>query len=389
MSDDSARSQENMFSALENECTEVETFFYGVLNSLYEHVAVVERKGIIITVNDAWRKFASDNGARSPTAVSEGVNYLEVCRRVSNEDEPFARVAQDGIQSVLNGEVKIFTMEYPCHSPTDERWFLMNVVPLRRSEGGAVITHINITRSILAEDKMHHVEQYLRKSREEYRDLSRNLIAAREDARRRLARELHDGFSQRLALISMIAAKFEIEKSDRKSLKAGMKRIQKDISRLSGDIHDIARQLHPQILEDLGLSDAIDSFCSNFSITEGIPVEFTTCNLPNYISFETSLNLYRIVQESLSNSAKHADANRIEVALDIRAGALLLLIRDDGVGFDLETARKKKRLGLVSLKERTALIGGTLSISSTPGSGTEITVEMPLGMNNNDPKKAH
>jgi signal transduction histidine kinase len=373
-----------MFYASDPACTDIEIFLSAVLNSLHEHVAVIEKDGTIIAVNEAWRKFAADNDAKSPDTVSEGVNYIDVCKRISDEDKAFAREALNGIQSVLNGKQRAFSMEYPCSSPTEQRWFLMNVVPLRRPEGGAVITHANITRRILAEQKMREIEQDLRESREEYRNMTRKLISAREDARRRLARELHDSFSQRLALISMLAARLEIEKKDRQAVETGVKRIQEDISNLSADIHDIAKQLHPQILEDLGLSDAIASFCSSFSAKEGIPVDFETCELLNSISLDTSLNIYRIVQESLANATKHAKANRIKVSIETHQGMLILRIRDDGIGFDPELVRKKSRLGLVSLRERAAIIGGELSISSAPGSGTEITVEVPMRNSNSD-----
>jgi two-component system sensor histidine kinase UhpB len=270
-------------------------------------------------------------------------------------------------------------MEYPCSSPTQERWFVMTAVPMHSTAYGAVITHTNVTRRRQAEKKLRESEQYLRTSREEYRALARELLMVREGTRRHLARELHDSFSQRLALISMLAAKMELERNDLESLKAGLKQIQDETARLSGDVHDIARQLHPQILEDLGLETAVEAFCTSISKNEGLPITFNRGEIPADIPLNTGLNLYRIIQESLGNAVKHANARRVTVGLEIRDSVLRLSIRDDGIGFDLSEARKKNRFGLISIRERAAIIGGSLEISSAPGSGTEISVDVPLG----------
>jgi signal transduction histidine kinase len=378
MSDDPVKDRNEQSRSHDLECFGGEAFLTGIIDSLHQHVAVIDEDGTIIAVNHAWKEFARDNDAKSSSAVSEGANYLDVCRGVCDEDNIFAGSALEGIQKVLDGNEKFFTMEYPCSSPTQERWFLMTAVPMHGVKCGAVITHTNITRRKLAEDQLRQNEQHLRDSREEYRALARKLLTAREEAQRRLARELHDSFSQRLALLSMQAAKMEIEQIDHEAFKTGLKRIQGEIEKLSGDVHDIARQLHPQILEDLGLGDALDSFCSSFSKNEGIPVEFRRGDIPADLKLETALNLYRILQEGLRNAAKHARANRIEVDIDLRQGVLHLSVKDDGIGFDVTGVRNKKRMGLISLKERASLIGGTLEISSKAGSGTEVKVTVPL-----------
>jgi signal transduction histidine kinase len=350
--------------------TSCEAFFTGVMNSLYEHIAVIEKDGAIIAVNEAWRRFARQNDAKSPFAVSEGANYIDVCAAVTDDDTEYARRAIDGIKSVLDGSEQIFTMEYPCSSPTEERWFIMTVVPLQRPEGGAVVTHTNITRRLLA-------ERELLESREEYRDLTRRLLTAREDASRRLARELHDSFSQRLAMISMFAARLEINSGGEQGSE-DLERIQKEMMQLSSDVHDISKQLHPSIIEELGLADAVASFIRSFADNEGIAVEFTPGEIPPDLGRETALNLYRIAQESMHNAAKHSGTDRITVGLEMRDSAVHLSVRDEGSGFDIDEIRGKKRLGLISLRERAALIGGKLEIISSPGAGTTVSVEAPL-----------
>jgi len=116
----------------------------AILNSLSSHVAVVDRQGKIVTVNDAWEQFASENSPQ-PAAVGPGANYLDVCRNVQKEHSKTAHRAFTGIRAVLDGLRDRFEMEYPCHSPDEQRWFLLQCSPLKHADGGAVITHTNIT----------------------------------------------------------------------------------------------------------------------------------------------------------------------------------------------------------------------------------------------------
>lgn len=127
----------------------------AVLSSLQSHIAVLDREGRIIAVNDAWTGFArGQGGAQYLHRTGVGANYLEVCREASGRDDHEAHLALDGIQSVLDGKIPHFLMEYPCHSPTERRWFLMSVTPLLCESGGAVISHANITSRRAAEEKL-------------------------------------------------------------------------------------------------------------------------------------------------------------------------------------------------------------------------------------------
>jgi PAS domain S-box-containing protein len=123
----------------------------GILTSLAGQMAILDRTGVIVRVNDAWDQFARENGAPTIAGLSVGANYLEVCRRAARSSEPSAQVALEGIEAVLAGAAEEFTLEYPCHSPLEERWFAMRVTPLKQPEGGAVISHVNITARKVAE----------------------------------------------------------------------------------------------------------------------------------------------------------------------------------------------------------------------------------------------
>lgn len=126
----------------------------AILNSIPEEVVVLDADGIILSVNDEWERFATENNVSSMKAVRPGVDYLEACRIIGNESDNLAVQAGGGIRSVLRGERSEFTMEYPCHCPNEQRWFILHAVPLRKAGGGAVVSHINITDRKRSEEKL-------------------------------------------------------------------------------------------------------------------------------------------------------------------------------------------------------------------------------------------
>ncbi len=135
-----------------------------VLASLHNQIAILDRAGTIVAVNDAWKKFALMNRGTA-ASVSVGVNYLDVCRRSASAGDGTARLALEGVQSVLEGRSEFFEIEYPCDSPSEPRWFLARVVPLKTTEGGAVISHAEITR-------LKQVEESLRESDARFRTVA-------------------------------------------------------------------------------------------------------------------------------------------------------------------------------------------------------------------------
>ncbi len=139
-----------------------EAFNQAVLDSLTAHIAVLDKYGTITAVNEAWERFGRNNGNRQPEKIGVGANYLRVCERVNGKCAPEAKQARQGIEAVLNGELADFTLEYACHSPRQERWFLMMVAPLTTDLEGAVVSHVEIT------DRK-RIEEALRESETRYR----------------------------------------------------------------------------------------------------------------------------------------------------------------------------------------------------------------------------
>jgi signal transduction histidine kinase len=216
------------------------------------------------------------------------------------------------------------------------------------------------------------------KYQQELQELTTRLIEAQEIQSKHLARELHDVFSQRLAAIGMELTRLgETALQSSQTLGGPLLKLTEEIGRLAHDIHGIARQIHPAILDDLGLSAAIRSECLAFREQYGMPVEFTSDNMSRDIPEDVALCLYRIVQESLRNIAKHAGMARVSVRLRARPGELVLAIDDVGHGFDPESIKGKRGLGLVSMEERLRIVGGTLSIRSQQGNGTHVEAKVP------------
>ncbi|MDX1522161.1 MAG: PAS domain-containing protein, partial [Anaerolineae bacterium] len=132
----------------------IETQFQAILDSLAAHVAVLDKTGVIVTINKAWEDFARANGVNSVAEVGVGVNYLEVCQRAVEHASPEAHQALVGLQAVLAGSPDTYTVEYPCHSPAEKRWFIVNISPMPPEYGGAVVAHFNITERRVAEDSL-------------------------------------------------------------------------------------------------------------------------------------------------------------------------------------------------------------------------------------------
>jgi len=207
-------------------------------------------------------------------------------------------------------------------------------------------------------------------------ELGGRLIHAQEQERTRLARELHDDVTQRLALLAMDAGRAE-----RQSVNGGgaaMKTVREGLVRLSEDVHALSYRLHPALLEDLGLVEALKSEGERVSRTCPTRVETDARDIPERLPPDVALCLFRIAQESLRNVARHARAGRAEVRLQRMNGGLQLAVRDDGIGFDPARHRNGTSLGHVSMRQRVLLLGGKVEIESRPGRGTLVRAWVPL-----------
>jgi signal transduction histidine kinase len=212
----------------------------------------------------------------------------------------------------------------------------------------------------------------------EAQQLGGRLITAYEDERRRLARELHDDVTQRLARLSLDAAQIQRGASNSQSAGAAAS-LRDDLVRLSEDVHAISYQLHPSVLEDLGLVEALKVEGDRMSRHAAIGCAVNLRAVPQYVPKDVALCLFRIAQEALRNIVRHAHARTVDISLGLDQGGLQLVVADDGTGFASADSKERPSLGLASMRERVRLLGGTVDVDSVPGRGTTVLAWVPLG----------
>lgn len=212
------------------------------------------------------------------------------------------------------------------------------------------------------------------------KELSRRLISEQEKERSRIASELHDDICQRLALLSM-ELQLAIRDEDHlaTATKQRLEKIRRHCSEIAGDVQLLSHELHSAKLDYLGISVAIRGFCREFGEQQEVSVEFTERNVPESISRDSSLCLFRVTQEALHNAVKYSGANRFWVELSGAGHEVRLEVKDAGIGFDVKEANRIGGLGLVSMQERVRVVDGRFYIESKPGAGTKIIVSVPAG----------
>jgi len=455
----------------------------AILSSLPARIAVLDRLGTIIAVNAAWSESVwTSTGA----TIAPGENFLEICWAASRESFPFAAQAAAGVAEVCRGQLPEYELEYQTSGLDCDRWLLMKTTPLKRADGGAVVTVTDISERKRAElvvrenedrfrrladvlpvgvwmsgvdgasvyynrtwldltgrpierelgvgwlevvhpeDRERCMGTYLRAFAErrpfsmEYRirrfdgryrwmldkgvprydvegafagylggaidftdqrdaeramrELSGKLIAAQEDERRRIARDLHDSVGQRMALVSVRLHQLQQLLIDREDAMSILDHLWEDSEMVAREMHSLSHRLHSAKLDALGLVAAVAGECREMS-EHGVLVHFSEAAVPS-VSGEVALCLFRIAQEALSNVIKHSRASTARVTMTGTMNAVSLTVEDGGVGFVAD--ERVEGLGLVSIRERVRSVGGVLSVRSAPGQGTMIAARVPV-----------
>lgn len=209
-------------------------------------------------------------------------------------------------------------------------------------------------------------------------DLGARLIAAQEEERKRVARELHDDLNQRMAVLSIELEQLSEAVGKPVRIKKRIQGLQRQVREISTDIHRLSYKLHPSKLEHLGLAAAVKSLCDELSQNAKPKIYFSQSGLPAELPKEVTLCIFRIAQEALRNCVKHSGAQSARVQLRKTADAICLSVSDNGCGFDTKSEVMEKGLGFISMKERLRIVGGRISIYSYPPRGTRIEVLVPL-----------
>jgi len=266
-----------------------------------------------------------------------------------------------------------FQVQYRLRRSDGEyRWALGTGVPVPRfnpdgSFAGYVGSCIDITERKTAEDAL--------------ASLSGHLIEAQDEERKRIAREIHDDYSQRVALFAVDLEQLSENVGDASA--EASQRVHELLNRVGGlaeDLHALSHRLHSSTLESLGLVAGLKAFCVEFSDQQGIEVDFASENVPHGIPGDATLCIFRIAQEALRNVKKHSGANRAVLRLEWAGDRLHLSVSDLGKGFDSNKPSAARGIGILSMEERLRLLGGQLEIQSLLMEGTRIDAWLPLKM---------
>ena len=311
--------------------------------------------------NDPWLEFTGHSlESQVGNGWTEGVHPDDLQKCLTTYAEAFERRER-------------FRMEYRLRRRDGEyRWLTAIGVPRfnpDRTFAGFIGSCIDISERKLAEQTLASV--------------SRRLIEAQEQERTRIARELHDDINQRIALltIELEAIKAHFKNSGPESM-SQLQRLVKRTQEINKDVHAISHRLHSSQLELLGIETAAASFCRELSEQQKVTIDFTCEKLPA-VTNDVSLCLFRILQEALHNAVKYSSVTRFSVQLRGTSEEIHLTVRDSGTGFDPQAAINGRGLGLISMRERVSLVKGTISITSKLMGGTEISVHIPVRVENN------
>ena len=241
--------------------------------------------------------------------------------------------------------------------------------PVRREPGGPVVrivgTHFDLT------------ERRKRETEHARSELLARLVFAQEDERRRIARDMHDELGEQLTALALRIGALKEACTGRADLAPQVDALEAIARRLDHDVDQLVWQLRPTALDDLGLGAALANYVQDWSSRVNIPARLHTSGLRDErLATEVETTLYRIAQEALNNIAKHSGAGHVEVLLERRPDCVLLIVEDDGVGFDPGGSATSHGVGLEGMHERAALVGASLQIESAPGKGTTVLVRM-------------
>ena len=208
--------------------------------------------------------------------------------------------------------------------------------------------------------------------------LNEQLMKAQEQERMRIAGELHDGVAQEMLAVTMMLGTARRRMPADSPALPTIDKIQQKMIQVGTDIRQISHDLHPPVLQEAGLPEAIRSYCQEFTVTSGIAIACDADDGARKLSRGAALALYRILQEALGNAAKHAGARRVSVRLTQTNGGVTLTVSDNGVGFDRTRVTPSAGMGLITMRERASQLGGTFDIESAPTRGTTVTVTIPF-----------
>jgi PAS domain S-box-containing protein len=344
-----------------------ETRLRGILDSAMDAIITVDESQHIVIFNSAAEAMF---GCPKDEAVGAPLAWFIPERFRAVHGNHVRTFGQTGTVSRRMGALRIVTglrrngEEFPIDASISQ-------ITERGSQFYTVILR-DVTARVQAEEA-------LRRSKEELQQLGAIAHQAREQEKSRIARELHDELAQGLTALQMdVAWCKEKLPAGQDSMARKLQRMETLLDTTVSATRRIAADLRPLMLDDLGLVPAVEWLVENFTQRTGVPCELAVSTSDLHLHKLHAAAVFRIIQESLANVAKHARASRAEVAIEEGDGEVMISVRDDGLGFSIDDPRKPDSFGLVGLRERAYLLGGEATIISAPGQGTNVEVRLPL-----------
>ncbi|HET9913801.1 MAG TPA: PAS domain-containing protein [Anaerolineales bacterium] len=339
--------------------TELQNRFF---DSIDVHIAYMDRNFNFIRVNNAYAK--ADG---RPREFFVGKSHFELYPNTENQ-EIFQRVVATGIPFSVYEK----PFEYPEHPERGVTYWDWSVQPVMGLDGaveGIVLSLLDVTERVRAQAQQKATEERLR-------TLSRRLVEIQENERLYISRELHDEVGQLLTLLRLDLVTLESQAYQPQAVLKKVADMEKTLNAISESLRNVALALRPASLDHLGLVPALRQHLESIGERYKLETGFESGEFQERLPANIETELYRIAQEALTNIVRHAQASRVDMTLTVRDKKLIVMIADDGTGFDPEKVPDTGHLGLFSMRERAEMIGGQFLIESKPGKGTTVMVKI-------------
>ena len=338
---------------------------------------VIHCEGTVVFHNEATRRIIGAGSA-------DEINGHPVIDFVHPE---YKIIARERISTLLHGITKIQDVIDEKFIRTDGE--IIDVAVLAQTityegKSAILVSFLDITELKKAEHKIIQQSEHLKL-------LSKRLIYNQEQERKKIAQDLHDelGHSMTAVILNLEELNNDLGESLPSSMRQNLAEVIELASQTDSQIHEMSLNLRPMMLEELGLNSTLSWYIRKFKERMKIPTHLEIKNVNERISPDIDTNIFRIVQEGLTNISKHANAGEVWVSLNVQDDEIFLSIRDDGVGFDVQSVKDSLignlGMGILGMKERITIMGGSITISSKPGEGCHLSFIIPLAPRNEPP----
>lgn len=353
---------------------------FEVLNSLPDSISVLNKKGEIIFTNSSWKSFSNENDG-SFNKTDCGVNYLDICSKVTGEELQNAIEAKNGIEKIIKKELDLFELEYPCHSKDEKRWFILRVVPNNSEFESIMVSHINITKRKLAEETIEEKNNQL------------NLINKKiQSAIYKIIHDIQSPLSSIEGLINLT----KIEKNTQSTF-SNLYLIEKSVVNLKQHIQSTLKiSTSVSKIESVNFKKLFNEFYESIKYIEILNKIDFQINITQDFDFYTYRDeINSIISNIVSNSLKYYDKTKqqsyILIQIDVSKRNAIITIKDNGIGmpenvinkiFDMHYKVKKNSsigtgIGLRIVKDSVNSLNGNITVNSTLGQGSEFTITIP------------